>query len=242
MWFGINIKLGHITDMLKKKAVSTKPATQGKQVAIQPTKKAVSQHTKPVSSQPTKQTKTTVNPKVKLAKPDVHVSTKSSDKPTVSRIDSTEKDDTPEIMHDSKSPSKPLKTPGRPESPTNHTQPSDGVEQIFMDVKPRIWTDTIRAHFSGTIFSTQVTGCCFMPNGELVICDKPNQLVQTYNTIFSNQGSVFLPASPFDIAALDNKNVVVTMPEHKILQLIQVLPKRQKGILKLLGHCKGGTS
>ena len=227
--------------MLKKKALPTKPATQEKQMAIQPTKKAISQHTKPVSSQHTKQTKTTVNPKEKQSKPDAHVSTKSSDKPTSSRIDSTENDDKPEIMHDSKSP-KPLETSGRPESPTTHTQPSEGVEQIFMDVKPRVWTDTIRAHFSGTIFSTQVTGCCFMPNGELVICDKPNQLVQTYNTIFSNQGSVFLTASPHDIAALDNKNVVVTVPEHKILQLIQVLPKRQKGITNLFGLCKGGTS
>ena len=68
-----------------------------------------------------------------------------------------------------------------------------------------------------------------MPSGDLVICDNRNQLVKKFNKGLSNKGSLFLPVGPFDIAVLDKTSVIVTLPDQKKLQLIQVLPSLQKG-------------
>ena len=73
----------------------------------------------------------------------------------------------------------------------------------------------------------QITGCCFMPTGDLVICDYKNQLIKSFSKVFSNTGNLLLPVCPFDVAALDNSNCIVTMPGQKQLQLIQVLPSLQ---------------
>ena len=92
---------------------------------------------------------------------------------------------------------------------------------------PIIWTWTNRStiRYNSDIYDPSICGCCFMENGDLVLCDTRNQLIKT----FSNTTSVFLPDCPFDVAALNDNTAVVTLPWLKKLQLITVLPRLQKG-------------
>ena len=216
-------KLAYITEMLKKNVIPTKQVT--KQTVIQPTKQQAIQSTKKAVSQPNEPTKKIASSKEKLAKLGAASLTKPSDKPTDHSMNSVEIDDRPEDMHDSIS-SKPLEASIIPESPVTYDQASGGKEKIFMDVKNWTFQDKLKVQFSGDMNSSVVTGCCFMPSGELVICDNSNQLVKSFANI---QSSVLLPAAPFDIAAIDKKNAVVTLPEQKELQLIKVIPIIQKG-------------
>ena len=86
---------------------------------------------------------------------------------------------------------------------------------------------TINVKFHSDVHTPQITGCCFMPGGELVICDYRNQLIKSFSKTFSNTGNLSLPVGPFGVAVLDQNNCIVTMPGQKQLQLIQVLPSLQ---------------
>ena len=70
----------------------------------------------------------------------------------------------------------------------------------------------------------QVTGCCFMTGGELVLCDYENNKIKLLDSSLSVKDSFELPGTPWDVAALDISHVVVTIPYSQQLQLIQVAP------------------
>ena len=74
-----------------------------------------------------------------------------------------------------------------------------------------------------------LTGCCFMPGNELVLCDRNNYKIKLLDRSLSLVDSLDLPRKPWDVAAVDNSNVIVTMPEEKRLQFIQVLPTCKLG-------------
>lgn len=130
--------------------------------------------------------------------------------------------DTPEesIGHDLST--KPFEELSLADAPSTHQSESSAAsdqEQGTLNVK-----------LSGDTNTPSITGCCFMPNGDLVICDNANQSVRSYNmATMINTGTLSLPVSPFDVASVDGNNVIVTLPSQKKLHLIQVLPSFQKG-------------
>ena len=72
-----------------------------------------------------------------------------------------------------------------------------------------------------------IKGCCFMPGGELVVCDYGE--IRLLDRSFSAVDNRELCGSPHDVAVVDNNNVVVAMPWQKQLHFIQVLPTLKKG-------------
>lgn len=85
-----------------------------------------------------------------------------------------------------------------------------------------------------------IYGCAVMPNEYMVLCDFNNKRLK----LLDNSGVLIkrltLPCSPWDISVVDSKNVVVTLPDRKQLQYVQVFPQMKAGrTIKLDNKCWG---
>ena len=74
-----------------------------------------------------------------------------------------------------------------------------------------------------------ITGSCFMPGGQLVLCDNDNSKIKLLAHSLAVVDKLDLPGGPWDVAAVDSRNAVVTIPGCKQLQYIQVLPSLKLG-------------
>ena len=73
-----------------------------------------------------------------------------------------------------------------------------------------------------------ITGCAVMPNSSTVICDRGNSRLSLFDKSWSYQGSLSVP-DIWDVSVVDTNTVIVTVPEQKKLQYVQVLPQLQHG-------------
>ena len=108
---------------------------------------------------------------------------------------------------------------------------------IFWDIR------SCRLVKKGTIYMGGQAGdiievsCCIMPNGESVLCCKPQGVVYIMNKDLSVKQRINLTDDPladtdkgktkhqpYQVAMLDNKRVVVSVPSTRLLQIISVTP------------------
>ena len=73
-----------------------------------------------------------------------------------------------------------------------------------------------------------ITGCTVMPNGHVVLCDHINNKIKLLDGSTSLVGSLKL-SRPCDVSVLDTENVIITTPEKKKLQVVQVFPHMKAG-------------
>ena len=84
-----------------------------------------------------------------------------------------------------------------------------------------------------------LTGCTVMPNGHVVLCDYNNNKIKLLNDSWIITGRLTLQ-HPWDIAVIDSSNVIVSSPEKKQLQHVQVFPRMKAGrIIQLNKMCWG---
>ena len=70
----------------------------------------------------------------------------------------------------------------------------------------------------------RITGCTFMSDGGVVLCDwNYSNLILLSNT-FTIKERLQLDYQPWDVSPVNSNNVMVTLPNRKKLQLIQVMP------------------
>ena len=85
-----------------------------------------------------------------------------------------------------------------------------------------------------------ITGCCFIPGGKLILCDWGNDKIKLLDRSLSVVDSLDLPGNPRDVALVDSSNVIVTMPVRTQLQFIQVSPSLKPGRTIHVGEwCSG---
>ena len=88
-----------------------------------------------------------------------------------------------------------------------------------------------------------VTGCSFMPNGELVICDRSNGRVKLFDhswRIVNFVNFSIFPSGPWDISVWGRTSVIVTLLEKMQLVFIKVYPKIISGsVIQLDKQCWG---
>ena len=85
-----------------------------------------------------------------------------------------------------------------------------------------------------------ITGCCFMPSGDLVLCDYNNSKLKLLDRTFKVKDSLSLNDQPWSLSAIDNSNVIVTLPNTKQLQYVQLVPDMKAGrVIKLDKKCWG---
>lgn len=85
-----------------------------------------------------------------------------------------------------------------------------------------------------------ITACCIMPNKYTVFSDRANCSIKLMDESFKYQGRVKLRTGPGDVSAVDDNNVIVTLPEIKQLQFVQIFPKLVAGgVIQLDKSCFG---
>ena len=86
-----------------------------------------------------------------------------------------------------------------------------------------------------------ISGMCMLDNGEIILCDNANHKLKIINDISTAvKYDTGCNAAPFDVALLNENQVVVTMPEKRELQYVIVKPgiKLDKTV-KVQGQCYG---
>ena len=86
----------------------------------------------------------------------------------------------------------------------------------------------------------RISGCAFLPNGELLLVDHRNWNLKLLDRTLTIKNSFVLPNRPFDVSVLGTNTVVVTFPSKKKLQFIQISPSFSRGSsVQFHKECKG---
>ena len=84
----------------------------------------------------------------------------------------------------------------------------------------------------------RITGCCFMPRGDLVLCDHTNSKLKLLDQTFKVKASLSLNDKPWSLSVIDNSNVIVTIPYTKLLQYVQLVSHMKAGrVIQLDKKC-----
>ena len=87
-----------------------------------------------------------------------------------------------------------------------------------------------------------ISGSAFLSSGELVLCDYNNDKLKLLDKNLQMKESIDVPEMPWDIAPVDQHQVIVTFPDEQYLQFIQVTPSLALGHKVDLGmECCGLT-
>ena len=73
-----------------------------------------------------------------------------------------------------------------------------------------------------------ISGCTFMPNGDVVLCDRYYNNIKLLSDIFNTKDSLQLDYQPWDVSPVSSSSVVITLPNEGQLQFIQVMPSLKK--------------
>ena len=74
-----------------------------------------------------------------------------------------------------------------------------------------------------------ISGCTFIPDGGVVLCDCDNSNLILLSDIFTVKERLHLDSRPWDVSLVNSNSVMVTIPYKKKLQLIQVIPSLKRG-------------
>ena len=100
-------------------------------------------------------------------------------------------------------------------------------------VNVKVPSDTRDAH---------ITGAAFLPSGQLILCDYINNNLKLLDENLQMKESIDLPKAPWDIAVVNQHQVIVTFLCQQYLQFIQVTPSLALGHTVYLGmQCWGVT-
>ena len=69
-----------------------------------------------------------------------------------------------------------------------------------------------------------ITGSAFLPSGQLILCDLHNNKLKLLDENLQMKESIDVPEQPWDIAVVNQHQVIVTFPGQRYLQFIQVTP------------------
>ena len=87
-----------------------------------------------------------------------------------------------------------------------------------------------------------ISGSAFLPSGQLILCDWNNNKLKLLDENLQMKESIDVPERPWDIAVVNQHQVIVTFPLENYLQFIQVTPSLALGHTVDLGiHCWGVT-
>ena len=85
-----------------------------------------------------------------------------------------------------------------------------------------------------------ITGCIFIPNGEVILCDFNNKLVIVLDRAFNLVKALLLSESPWDVSIIDEDDLIVSCPNGERLQIIRQQPSLTVGrVIKLGAMCWG---
>ena len=91
-------------------------------------------------------------------------------------------------------------------------------------------------------YDAGITGSAFLPSGQLILCDCDNKKLKLLNENLQMKESIDVPGHLWDIAVVNQHQVIVTFPWQHYLRFIQVTPSLALGHTVDLGmQCRGVT-
>ena len=86
----------------------------------------------------------------------------------------------------------------------------------------------VSIEMSGESLRPWISGCTFMPNGDVVLCDERNNKIKLLSDTFTTKDSLQLDSKPWDVSPVSSSSAVITLPYKNQLQFIQVMPLLKK--------------
>lgn len=122
--------------------------------------------------------------------------------------------------------------------PSNTNQTNDDVI-TEMTVDPGSM-EQAHVYLKGDKEFPVITGCKFLPDGKLILCDKANKKLKLFSNSFTVDDTLDVQAEPWDVAVLNSKTVIVTLPYEQLLQYVQLVPHLElKGTIQVHAMCWG---
>ena len=91
-------------------------------------------------------------------------------------------------------------------------------------------------------YYVDITGAAFLPSGLLILCDYNNKKLKLLDKNLQMKESIDVPGRPWDVAPVNQHQVIVTFPWQHYVQFIQVTPSLALGHTVNLGmECRGVT-
>ena len=127
---------------------------------------------------------------------------------------------------------KPCKTDGYEKQASHNsgiqTVISQNNQDVILDLSPQS-ISKVSVKVANDKYVPNIKGCTFLSSGELLLCDCENKKIKLLNKSLTVSDSIKLASNPWDIAVVDDKTAIVTLPKKKQLQYVDLVPKLSLG-------------
>lgn len=76
---------------------------------------------------------------------------------------------------------------------------------------------------------SRISGCIFLSSGELLLCDFNYFNIKLFDKFLTVSDSIEVSCRPWDVAVVNKKTAIVTLPNAKQLQYVDLVPKLSLG-------------
>ena len=122
---------------------------------------------------------------------------------------------------------------------TSNQGEGTGAQSVFTNFKSKE-TKKVNVRCPTDWRAAWITGCAFLPDGRVVLCDNNNRKVKIFDKSFTLEGSLDLPSGPWDVSVVSATTIVVTLPEIQQLLYTEVVPSIKEGrVIQLDQWCYG---
>lgn len=94
----------------------------------------------------------------------------------------------------------------------------------------------IRIPTDDTDLECDITGCCVMLDGAIILADSSNANLKKLNETYKVTASCNLPDPPCDVCAISDNEVAVAIPKKKIIQFVSVAHELKLGSFLSVGY------
>lgn len=111
--------------------------------------------------------------------------------------------------------------------------------QVILDMKVESKKE-VKIQSSDDDLTPQITGCAFLSNGHILLCDYNNNKVKLLDSDMSIKKQMKLSDEPNTVAVVDENEAIITFDNGKKFQYIYIHPDFKLGKkIKLKGKCQG---
>ena len=127
---------------------------------------------------------------------------------------------------------KPCKTDGYDKQASHNsgiqTVISQNNQDVILDLSPQL-ISKVNVKVANDKDVPLISGCTFLSSGEHLLCDHRNLNIKLFNRSLTVSDSIQIVSRPWDIAVVNDKTAIVTMPYVKQLQYVDLVPKLSLG-------------
>ena len=118
---------------------------------------------------------------------------------------------------------------------TTRTPQQKGFDEMSVTAR-----NQVNVKVPSDTYGVDIAGSAFLLSGELILCDTNNNKLKLLDENLQMKESIDVPGQPWDIAVVNQHQVIVTFPGQQYLQFIQVTPSLALGHTVDLGMaCRG---